>query len=354
METGRQASSQALGSLTTEPQIDIRVSEKRATCQEESQILTSPYLDYDLDSSLSPSLYIDASYLADRYARYRDWLNKQPYSPHTIRAYEARVSQFLSFLKERIADYEEPLSNTNTRDYVTRDFKQYLKLNLKSPPWTVNSYLTAIDSFYSYLGLGKARAKREELPKLAPRALEPKEQKDFLRAVERRKSAKDRALAITLFYTGMRISECAALNLDDVRVTERKGYAIIRDGKGGKYREVPLNSDCRQAIRNWLSERQASFPETADEAFFLSQKGRRLSVDGIDHIIRTIAADAKLEGLSADILRHTLATNMLRDGADVVMVSQILGHKKLETTMGYSLATLADQADAVERIRIEY
>ncbi|MDX2105604.1 MAG: tyrosine-type recombinase/integrase [Candidatus Melainabacteria bacterium] len=292
--------------------------------------------------------------LHKRYRLYISSLKKQPLSPHTVRAYQVRMQHFLGFLGENIGQYKDALTNSNTRDYVTRDYKLYLKQELKSSPQTVNAYLTAIDSFYIFLGLGKVKAKREDLPNLAPQALTPKEQKDFLRATEDCKSARDQALATLLFYTGLRISECAALNIDDVPLSERKGLVIIRVGKGGGYREIPLNSQCREALQNWIAQRKKKFPDNLDPAFFISNLGQRLSIDGIDHAIRKLAKSAKLEGVSAHTLRHTCLTNLVRAGNDMVMVAQIGGHKKLETTMRYSLPTRFDQEAAMEKIQVEY
>lgn len=299
---------------------------------------------------------LDAKGLLKIYSKFEDYqnaLDKQPLSAHTRRAYQTRLQHFLGFLGARLHEYPEALSNPNTRDYIARDYKQHLKLKLKSSPQTVNAYLTAIDSFYQFLGLGKAKAKREELPRLAPQALTEKEQKDFLRAIERCDSVRDRALATLLLNTGVRISECAALNEDDVLVSERKGLLKIRNGKGDSYREIPLNSQTRAVVQEWLAERLRAYPDSVEPAFFISNRGRRLSIDSIDHAIRKLAASAKLEAVSAHTLRHTCLTNLVRQGSDVVLVAQIGGHRKLETTMRYSLSTKADQITAMERLIID-
>lgn len=292
--------------------------------------------------------------LYKRYELYISSLEKQPLSPHTVRAYQTRMQHFLGFLGENLAQYKDALTNANTRDYVTRDYKLYLKQELKSSPQTVNAYLTAIDSFYLFLGLGKVKAKREDLPALAPQALTPKEQKDFLRAVEDCKSVRDKAIAILLFYSGMRIGECAALNEDDIALSERKGVVTIRAGKGGGHREIPLNSHCREALHAWISYRRKTYANNFEPALFISNLGQRLSVDSIDHAIRKLAKSAKLEGVSAHTLRHTCLTNLVRAGNDMVMVAQIGGHRKLETTMRYSLPTKFDQETAMEKIQVDF
>ncbi|MBX9720134.1 MAG: tyrosine-type recombinase/integrase, partial [Candidatus Obscuribacterales bacterium] len=274
--------------------------------------------------SINPDI-LDAKGLENLYRKFESYstsLEKQPLSPHTMRAYQVRLQHFLGFLGERLADYPDALSNHHTRDYIARDFKQHLKIRMKSSPQTVNAYLTAIDSFYRFLGLGKAKTTREDLPQLAPQALTSKEQKEFLRAVERSPSTRDRALAILLLNTGIRISECAALNIDDVLLSERKGIVKIRSGKGGGYREIPLNSQSREALQNWLTERQNRH-HSDDPALFLSIRGGRLSIDSIDHAIRKLAGEAKLEAVSAHTLRHTCLTNLVRQGNDMVLVAQI-------------------------------
>jgi site-specific recombinase XerD len=287
-----------------------------------------------------------------KYTEYASTLNQKPLSPHSVRAYKTRLQHFLGFLGEHLGEYSDALTNQDTRDYLARDYTQYLKRALKSSPQTVNSYLTAIDSFYSFLGLGKAKVAREDLPKLAPQALTAKEQKDFLRAVERSPQVRDRAIAILLINTGLRISECAALNLDDVLFTERKGVVKVRDGKGGAYREIPLNTQCREALQKWLEVRNKRIE--VPDAFFISRRDTRISVDSIDHLIRKLAQQARLEGVSAHSLRHTCLTNLVRNGNDMVLVAQIGGHKKLETTMRYSLPTIFDQETAMEKIQIDY
>lgn len=292
--------------------------------------------------------------LLEKFEAYKRSLDKQPLSIHTRRAYETRLQHFLGFLGTRMDEYPDALVNKHTRDYVARDYKQYLKLTLKSSPQTVNAYLTAIDSFFTFVGLGNANADREDLPRLAPQALTLKEQRDFLRAIERCKRPRDRAVATLLLSTGIRISECKDLNDDDVLFTQRKGLLKVRNGKGSAYREVPLSAHCRIALQEWIDERRSKFPQPEEEAFFLSNRGTRLSVDSIDHLVRKLARGAKLESVSAHTLRHTCLTNLIRDGADVVLVAQVGGHRKLETTMRYSLPTMADLETAMDGVIKDY
>jgi site-specific recombinase XerD len=284
---------------------------------------------------------------------YDAWLDRQPLAAKTRAAYRLQVRQYGAYLAQRPPTADDPLRTPFARDYAVRDYKTYLKTERQAKPTSVNLALAAIDHFHQFLGHDRPHVQRETLPAQAPRALKPDEQKAFLRAVERTPSVRDKALAHLLFYTAVRLGECAALTLDDVRISARKGIVIIRSGKGGTYREVPLNAEAREALRTWLTERNTRFPHTSEPALFLNPKGARLSARAIDLIIRRIGADARLD-LSAHVLRHTCLTRLVRSGTDLVLVAEIAGHKRLETTRRYSLPSLEDRASAMEGLRVEY
>jgi hypothetical protein len=114
----------------------------------------------------------------------------------------------------------------------------------------------------------------------------------------------------------MPMGECAALNVDDVHVSARKGLVIVRSGKGEIYREVPLNADVREDLSLWLKERTKRFPQIPEPALFLAEpERRRLSTRAIDLVLRQLWREAKVE-LSAHVLRHTCLTNLVRRGND--------------------------------------
>ena len=291
-------------------------------------------------------------------ASYEAWLGRQPLSENTRRAYRVRTGQYLEYLSATPAEYGNPLEDPHARDYAVRDFKAYLKTVRRARPSSVNLSLAAGDNFYRFLGMGKPEVRREELPGAAPRALSPEEQKRFLRAVERSGEVRDRAIAKMLFYAGLRLGELVDLNVEDVPISARKGKVIVRSGKGDAYREIALNAEVREALERWLAERRENYPgDPSDEnsALFLSQRGKRLSTRAVDFIIRRVGEEAALEEpLSAHSLRHTCMTNLVRAGYDLVLVAEIAGHKRLETTRRYSLPSAADREAAMESIRVEY
>lgn len=285
---------------------------------------------------------------------YEGWLSRQPLSANTRRTYRTRVRGFLQYLSATSAEYGDPLSDENARDYAARDYKAHLKTVGRAKPSSVNLSLAAIDNFYRFMGLGKPDAKREDLPGVAPGALSPEEQKGFLRAVERSGSTRDRAMARVLFFARLRVSELVGLDRADVSVSARKGRVVVRSGKGDAYREVALNAEAREALEKWLVERK-EYPSSDSAALFLNLKGGRLTSRAVDLIVRRFGEEAAVEKpVSAHVLRHTCMTNLVRAGNDLVLVAEIAGHKRLETTRRYSLPSEADRQAAMEGIRVEY
>src|SRR5712691_5695803 len=215
--------------------------------------------------------------VSEALASYEQWLPSQPLSAHTRRTYLTQVKQYCIYLSTLHWEYGHPLQEPHACDYAVRDYKTVLKVVHLAKPSSVNLALAAVNHFYRFLELPPPQVAREDLPTLAPRALEPPEQKRFLRAVECCASVRNRAIALLLFYTGLRISECAALQLSDVRLSSRKGLVIVRMGKGNAYREVPLNAEVRAAVDTWLEQRKKLVAHRSESALFLTKRGTRLA-----------------------------------------------------------------------------
>ncbi len=283
------------------------------------------------------------------------WLERQPLSTRTAEAYRAQVGAYLRWL-EGSEHAAQALSVESVRDWAVRDYKRAMKKR-RLKPTTVNQALAAIDALYRSLNKGRPDVRRETLAQVAPRALAEDAQRRFLRSVERCPSARDRAVATLFLYTGLRLSELAGLDVGDVAVSPRRGRLRVALGKGDAYREVPLNSACRSALDDWTAARTKQLEALAEkdpelaaaDALWLSRGGGRLGSRAIDLVLRRLAADAGIE-LSAHVLRHTCVTNLIRSGADVVLVAELAGHRRLDTTRRYSLPSEADRDAAVEAL----
>ena len=267
--------------------------------------------------------------------RYEVWLERQPLSERTRREYARQVAGFVEWLAADRPGAVMTLADLFARDYAVRDFKRHLKLERRWSPASVNFALAAVDHFFRFVGLGAADVSRGRLPQAAPRALDSDELLAFVRAAERA-GARDRAIGLLLVYAGLRLSELVALELDDARVSGRKAVVVVRSGKRDVYREVPLNAPARKALDEWLKKRPAPAARIGGEPLFVSRAGGRLSARSVDEVVRKLGRAAGLE-LSAHVLRHTWVTSLVRAGNDVVLVADMAGHRKLETTRRYSL-----------------
>jgi len=271
-----------------------------------------------------------------------------PLAAQSRRTYISKTRQYLAWLSAADID-GDPLGSADGRDWAVRDYRNHLQGVLKRKPATINNALAAVDDLYTRRGLGPANAERVEVPVAAPRALGERAQVRYLRAVAARPSPRDQALALVPFYAGTRIAETAALDVDDIRLSARKGTMRIY-GKGQRVREVPVHAQLRSALTAWLHER-SDWPGAGDSpALFLNQRGARFSVKAAHDIITGIATDAGLDDdeITAHVLRHSFATTLVRGGTDLVIVAELLGHARLETTRGYTRPTAEDRARALD------
>ena len=282
---------------------------------------------------------------------YLGWLEGRPLAARSREAYSHQVRRYFAWLGDRSPVDGDPLADGDARDWAVRDYKRHLKAVERWKPSSVNLALAALDSFYAQLGLGRPVVRREDLPASAPRAITEEQQRRLLRMAERA-PARDRAIVVMLLYTGLRLAELVALDVDDLRVSARKGLVVVRSGKGDAYREVPLNALVRQVLEEWLKDRGARAAD-GERAVFVGRGGRRLSKRSVDDVVRGLGKDAGVT-LSAHILRHTFLTRMVRQGSDLVLVAELAGHRRLETTRRYSLPSDVDRLLAVENLQIDY
>jgi len=284
-------------------------------------------------------------------ARYQRTLARAPLAAASRAKYTARVRGFLAWLDTSGRDPDldgDPLTDPVARDGAVRDWRAWAKTTARLQPATINNTLAAIDDFYTRRGLGSATARREALPRRAPKAMGSRDITRYLRAVEHCGSARNTVVALLPFYAGLRIGEVVGLDVTDIALSARKGSLRVR-GKGrdgGKLRELPLTRpELRTALSDWLDQRPTWPHAQESSALLLNRRGGRLS----DRAARTI-----ITGLGTDtpggvafgphVLRHTFATQLLRGGADPVLAADLLGHAGLDTLRTYTY-TQPDDAD---------
>jgi len=157
---------------------------------------------------------------------------------------------------------------------------------------------------------------------------------------EARHSPRDTALITLLAQTGLRISEALALTWGDVEIRERSGQVVVRQGKGGKRRAVPLNLTARQALASW---REAQ-GETPGLVFPVTARG-------FEKALTRYARRARVEGkVTPHMFRHTFAKGLVDAGVSLDRVAALAGHSSLNTTARYTKPTARDLEQAVDKL----
>lgn len=276
-------------------------------------------------------------------------VTEKGYSDHTCRAYRKDLQDFFSFLTEsRVSGGTQRKRNRNVtpQQVDTVMLRAYLSfLHRKHKKITIARKLSAIRSFFKFLvKKGIILENPTEL------ILTPKQNKtipvylsvdEIFRLLDSIQTdtllgLRNRAIFETLYSSGIRISELAAMDISDVDFSA----AVVRVfGKGHKQRIVPLGQKALSAISAYRSQLQK---QTGLEAFqsgplFLNRFQKRLTPRSIARILKKlVSAIGLLTPISPHALRHTFATHMLDAGADLRVVQELLGHKSLSTTQRYT------------------
>lgn len=253
-------------------------------------------------------------------------------SRHTLRGYATDLAEFRAFLSR------EGLGNLVDADARTiRAWLAWLH-DRKLAKSSIARKLATVRSCFRYLarlGLVEFNAARQvrspKLPKRLPSFLPKDESKGLLDAEAERSEAglRDHALLEILYATGLRVAECCGLDLDDV---DRRRGAVRVMGKGGKERVVPVGDTALEALDAWLSVRGEG-----RGALFTNLRGGRLGTRSVHRIVKRRARAAGIDRrVTPHTLRHTFATHMLGEGADLRLIQELLGHSRLSTTQRYT------------------
>lgn len=210
---------------------------------------------------------------------------------------------------------------------------------------TISRHISSIRSFHQFLLREKVTTTDPtvhlELPKLEkklPKVLSIEEVDRLIAAPDQGKAqgVRDTAMLELLYGSGMRISELVGLDLADIHLT--MGFVRVF-GKGGKERIIPLGRGALEALNRYLQraryDLQQNYPKT--DALFISQRGKRLTRQGCWKIIKQHAEAAKIPyDMTPHVLRHSFATHLIENGADLRAVQEMLGHADISTTQIYT------------------
>lgn len=271
---------------------------------------------------------------------------------------EKDVLSFLEYLKyERrlsvntIDSYGENLllvSKYLNKDLInaTRDDIKNFFDNFDGDVKTKAHYLTVLNSFYKYLlFMGKCSInpcdgiKHPKLSKKLPEYLTSEEiNKLFDIRLTKPIDYRNKAMLEVLYATGTRISELINLELNQIDFDE----CIIRvTGKGKKDRIIPIGDTAMDALKNYILNYRIFLIKTNDNNYvFLNKNGSKISRQGFFKILKGLAFDAGIKkDISPHTIRHSFATNLLNNGADLRIIQELLGHENLQTTEIYSHLT---------------
>ena len=267
------------------------------------------------------------------------------FSENTVISYECALATFGEFLKRKGGgeDFPKNISRPILRDFLVHLRRKELKGS------TIAHRVFVLRSFFNFmlkrgktttdLGSSLSSPRRK---KSLPSFLTFSQVEGLLKLPSAEDLAGWRDLAILeLFYsTGTRLSELSELRLADI---DFNGELIRVMGKGKKERIIPVGIEALDALRSYLNRRRESFKDVSDvdaEAVFLNRFGRKLSGRSIGRIVKRYASKISEEKTaSPHMLRHTFATHLLDEGADLLTVKELLGHESLSTTQIYTHVT---------------
>lgn len=279
-------------------------------------------------------------------------INERGYSRHT-------VSSYLTDLREASKFWQENGGFGGWRSISRRDIEVYLQQlqRLCLARSTQMRKISALRSFYRFLynrklvrqdPVADISLRRGQKP--LPQFFYPEEMKRIFASFDDDKPLQLRNHAlIALFYvTGMRVSEMASLTLSQI---DFKVRMILVHGKGKKDRYVAFDAKTGSFLRRYLDERKRLLGGKADPGVvFLNERGGGLTPRGMAYIVQRVFARAGVSGAAhPHELRHSFATAMLNNGADLRSVQELLGHSSLSTTQIYTHVTMTHLKDQYKR-----
>jgi len=292
---------------------------------------------------------IDPQGFEHRLAQYFEWMRATHYAEATVRTREKLLPVFVGWCAER--GITQPAQVT--RELLERYQRHLYGLRKESGeplcPRYQGSHLVAIKMLFRWLLESNhalydpsAKVRLPRWPRRLPRHVLTKEEAERVinqPDVSTSLGLRDRALLETLYSTGVRKQELAALKLYDLDAAA--GTLMVRRGKGGKQRVVPIGERALLWVQKYLADARPEFSARSAEAdegwLFLSSGGAGLSIHSIVPIVRKHLEAAGIDKKgSVHLWRHTMATLMLEGGADVRYVQEMLGHASLESTQIYT------------------
>jgi site-specific recombinase XerD len=291
------------------------------------------------------------------------FLELQDRSDSTLEGYRINLTLFADWFERT---NKKPMAPALVTPIDLKTYRKYLQDNRRAPG-TINQKLKQIKSFFGWavaqgLATGNPASKIKLLRqgKRAPKWLDRQETYAVIRTTEEAVqlaelhgsplkilvAKRTAAMVALMLHAGLRLSEVCQLSPSDVDIRPRSGKVTVWQGKGNKYRQVPLNADVRQALADWLEV------WTGDRYLFDNrQTGRPLNRRTIQYFLARLGRAAGLSHrLTPHQLRHTFGKSLVNQGVTLDRIAMLMGHTDLKTTAMYTTPSLSDLADDVDLI----
>ena len=256
-------------------------------------------------------------------------------SDNTLQSYRRDIEQYEKYVSDNKINYLKVTEET------ILEYMEFLREENKKES-TISRSLASIRSFYQYLirvkKIKKDTTMTIESPKInkrTPNILTSKEVELLLdqpKDVDL-KGTRDKAMLEFAYATGMRVTEMISLDIDDVKLDE--GYVVCR-GRS-KSRNIPLGSMSLKALKEYIDDaRPYLIRDESEEALFVNVNGTRLTRQGFWKIVKYYKEQAHIEkDITPHVLRHSFATHLLQNGADLKAIQTMLGHSDISSTQVY-------------------
>ncbi len=262
------------------------------------------------------------------------YLELEGKSPNTIRMYSYYVKKFL-----------EEENSTNARSALR--FLAMLKRSGYSNK-SLNLVVQALKAYFRFEGLEEEakKIKSPKVPRSLPKSLTKEEVKKLLSVIPPTRK-RDRLIVLLLYGSGLRVSELCNLKINDVDF--KRSLIVVRGGKGGKDRIVPVPIALIKEIEDYLKMRN----DNSEYLLVEERRNRkdRLSPKTVWYILDKYGKKAGIK-VTPHMLRHSFATHMLENGIDIRVIQEILGHSNLSTTQIYTKVTVEHLRKAQEKAKL--
>lgn len=262
--------------------------------------------------------------------------NEKKLSDNTLQSYKRDIVQYQNYAEKNRLNYAK------AKEQDLRKYLEYLN-SIGKKTSTISRSLASIRSFYQFL-LRVKKVKKDpteniESPKIekkAPSVLTAKEVELLLEQPKDidLKGTRDKAMLEFAYATGMRVTEIISLNIDDVNLEE--GYVVCKTGN--KQRNIPLGTISLNALKEYVTDaRKVMIKNENETSLFVNVNGGRLTRQGFWKIVKYYKEQAHIEkDITPHVLRHSFATHLLQNGADLKSIQAMLGHSDISSTQIYA------------------